>query len=277
MSRKPFFLSNWPLWLIGAFLVLWWLAPIGWRALTRDIFAGFQAPLWAAHARMSDLQSYWAMRAHSQNELIEAGRDLARMNAFKENQIQQNASLQAEVKRLEDLLRLPPHMGYRYEVARVMRRDIDTWWQQLLIRKGAEDGLAPGMGVVFEGGVVGRVREVSAHTAIVDLVSSRLFRMAANLEGDGRPFTYQGLHTLPLETPQGEVRDVPPGIPMSTGETRRIVTSGLGGVFPEGLTLGTVDVLEHGNDGLFLRGQIKLDPRLMDLQEVSVLVPIGAP
>ena len=83
------------------------------------------------------------------------------------------------------------------------------------------------------------------------------------------------MHTLPLESPEGEIRDVPIDISIPAGKPRRIVTSGLGGVFPDGLTLGTVDSLEPGNDGLFLRGQVKIDPRLLDLQEVSVLVPIA--
>ncbi len=276
MQFKSKWQSSWPIWAIAVFLVLWWLAPVGFRAAAKNIFSGFQAPLWETHSRLRDLQSYWAMRTHSTNELIETGRDLARLNAFKENQLQQNASLRGEIARLEQLLHLPAQPGYRYEVARVMRRDLDTWWQQFVIRKGRADGIAPGMGVVFAGGVVGRVREATDHTATVDLISSRSFRMAANLEGDRRPFTYQGLHTLPLEVPEGEIRDVPTDFPLASSQPRRVVTSGLGDVFPDGLTLGTIETLERGNDGLFLRGQVKVDPRLLDLQEVSVLVPIAA-
>ena len=190
MARKTSFFSNWPVWAIVGLLIGWWLLPVAWRIGVRDIFAGFQAPLWEIHSRLRDLQSYWAMRTHSANDLIEAGRDLARINAFKEVQVQQNASLRQEIARLEQLLHMPAIPGYRYEVARVMRRDIDTWWQHFTIRKGRADGIAPGMGVVFAGGVVGRVKEADQNSAVVELISSRLFRMVANFEGDRRPFTY---------------------------------------------------------------------------------------
>ncbi len=278
MARKPAPLSTWPFWALLAFLVAWWVLPLGWRTAARSLFSTFQAPLWQAYSRLQDLQAYWALRTHSKNTLIEAGRDLARMNAFKENQLQQNESLRKEILRLEELLQLPPHEGFRYEVARVMRRDLNTWWQQLVIRKGEIDGLKPGQGVIFSGGVVGRVREVRAHNATVDLISSPRFRMAANFEGDTRPFAYRGVRNLPLMRPTGEISDVPPGIAMHSQDPRRIVTSGLGGVFPEGLSLGTLTKpLERGADGLFLRGEIELDERLLNLEEVTVLVPLENP
>jgi rod shape-determining protein MreC len=54
---------------------------------------------------------------------------------------------------------------------------------------------------------------------------------------------------------------------------KRLVTSGLGGVFPPGLSLGVVNKVEPSTDGLFKSGEVQLDPRLSTLVEVTVLVP----
>ena len=85
------------------------------------------------------------------------------------------------MNRLEDLLRLPSFPEYRTEVARIVRRDFNTWWQRLEIRKGRNHGIPEGAPVVFSGGIVGRVTEVHATTAVVDLVSSPTLRIAATV------------------------------------------------------------------------------------------------
>ena len=51
--------------------------------------------------------------------------------------------------------------------------------------------------------------------------------------------------------------------------------SGYGGVFPPGLTLGTVIRAELGSDGLHKSGEVRLDERLGSLNEVTVLVPLN--
>jgi rod shape-determining protein MreC len=46
-------------------------------------------------------------------------------------------------------------------------------------------------------------------------------------------------------------------------------------VFPAGLTIGYVSRLEASTDGLFQSGEVSLDPRLSELTEVTVLVPLS--
>jgi len=66
---------------------------------------------------------------------------------------------------------------------------------------------------------------------------------------------------------------VPPDIANNPSNPRRLVTSGLG-EFPPGLTIGYVTRLETSADGLFQNGEVSLDPRLSELTEVTVLVPL---
>jgi rod shape-determining protein MreC len=260
---------------LGVVLLAWLLLPFALKAFTRVTFFELQAPFAAAQSYVQDLQEFWALRTRPKNEIIEAGRDLARLNASYEVRLQENEQLKAEILRLENLLKLPPMPAYRLEPARVARRDFSGWWQRMIIRKGSNYGITVGAPVVFSGGVVGRVVEVHAYTSVVDLVTSPTFRVAASAEGDNRPTSYQGGINDTFAAPRGTVEFVPLDIFATAAQPKRLVTSGLGGVFPSGLTIGEITLLEPSTDGLFKTGEVRLDERLGSLTEVTVLVPLN--
>lgn len=260
---------------LGIVLLAWLLLPLAVKSFTRVTFFELQAPFAAAQSYVQDLQEFWALRLRPKNEIIEAGRDLARLNAAYELRLQENEQLRSEILRLENLLRLPPFPAHRSEPARVAKRDFNGWWQRLVIRKGSNHGITVGAPVVFVGGVVGRVVEVYSYTAVVDLITSPTFRVAASVEGGNRPISYQGGLNNSFRTPRGTVEFVPVDIYATRGQPKRLVTSGLGGVFPPGLTIGEITVLEPSTDGLFKSGEVRLDDRLSALTEVTVLVPIN--
>ena len=89
-----------------------WLAvPVVVKTLARASFFELTAPIAATASHIRDLQEYWSLRSHTNRELIEAGRDLARVNASYELTTQQNSELQSEIGRLEADLRLPRSQG----------------------------------------------------------------------------------------------------------------------------------------------------------------------
>lgn len=259
---------------LGAVLLAWILLPLVVKSFTRVTFFELQAPFAAAQSYVQDLQEFWALRLRPKNEIIEAGRDLARLNAAYELRLQENEHLRAELLRLENLLKLPPLPAYRPEPARVAKRDFSGWWQRMVVRKGSRHGIVVGSPVVFVGGVVGRVVEVYAYTCVVDLISSPTFRVAATVEGDTRPISYQGGLNDSFRGPRGTVEYVPVDIFATAPQPKRLVTSALGGVFPPGMTIGDITRLEASTDGLFKTGEVRLDERLSALTEVTILVPI---
>jgi len=256
-------------------LAAWLVVPVAVKRFLRASFFELQAPVEVVASHVRDLQDFWSLKARSNNELIEAGRDLARLNAAYEIRLQKDASLRDEIDRLNGLLKLPAPDGYRAEPTRVVRRDFSGWWQQLIIRKGRDYGIIEGSPVIYVGGVVGRVREVHAYTSVVDLISSPGVRIAASLEGDTRPISYQGGLNPTLAPARGTVEYVPVDIFVTPAAPRRLVTSGLGGVFPANLTIGYITRVEPSTDGLFKSGDVQLEPALSALTEVTVLIPQG--
>jgi rod shape-determining protein MreC len=266
-----------PLVALGLFLVAWWIVPTlskSFLPFLRVSFTEFQAPAWIVTSYLDDLEEFWARRSHSKIELIEAGQTLARQKAFYQLLDQRNNTLETEVMRLETILNMPSRREFRYEVARVIRRDLSAWWQQIVIRKGDDYGITEGAAVIFAGGVVGRVIEVNAFTSRVELITSPNFRMAASFEGDDRPVVFQGVPQSGFGAPTGAVRDAPQDLVANTHEPLQLISTRLGGTFPPGLIIGKVGWLEPGSSGIFQAGEVQLDERLLSLHEVSVLIPL---
>lgn len=258
---------------LGLVAAAWLVLPVAIKTFARASFFELSAPVTIAASYARGVQQYWALRLHSNSELIEAGADLARLNASYEFALQQNTEMRTEIARLEELLRLPAFANYRLEHARVARRDFSGWWQTIVIRKGRNYGIPIGAPVIFTGGVVGRVTEVHLTTAVVELISSEGVRLAGVVEGDTRLISFQGGLNPTFGPPTGVIEFVPLGLIANASAPLRLVTSGLGGVFPPGLALGTVAHLVRSPDGLFQTGEVQLDERLGSLVEVTVLVP----
>jgi rod shape-determining protein MreC len=259
---------------LGLVILIWLLVPAVAKRWAKVSFYELQAPVEVSASYLRELQDYWAWRTRSKTDIYHAYQDLAGVAAQYAYAAEENATLRREVGKLEDLLRLPTFANYRTEPARVVTRDMNAWWQRLTIRKGANYGITVGAPVIFAGGVVGRVAEVHASTAEVDMISSNRLRLAASFDGDDRPVSFQGGINPPLSRPEATVEFVPLDIFAEPADPKALVTSGLGGVFPRGLRLGTVILLEPSPDGLFKSGRVNLDPRLNRLTEVAVLIPI---
>ena len=273
MSSRRFDQAR-PFFTLGLVLLAWLIVPTAVKRFARLSFYELQAPVDIAASYARDLQDFWSQKTRSKNEVIEAARDLARLNASYELRLGEDARLRAEIARLEELLRLPSFGEFRSEPARVARRDFGVWWQRLVIRKGSNHGLRVGSPVIYVGGLVGRVSEVHATTAVVELISSPGLRLAAVFDGDDRPVSFQGGVNPPLKPAEALLEFVPLDVFATPSAPRRLVTSGLGGVYPPGLFLGEVWQLEPSTDGLFKTGSVRLDPRLSRLTEVTVLVPL---
>jgi rod shape-determining protein MreC len=272
-SRKRFDQAR-PFATLGIALAVWLVVPAGLRGFLRASFFEFQAPLEFTASHIRDLQSYWGLRLHSEDELIEAGRDQGRLIANYEALAQSNTQLRAELSRWEAELRIPARPGFRPEAARVASRVQSGWWQQIVIRKGRNYGLLVNSPVIFSGGLVGIVREVRAYESVVELISNPSFRLAGSVEGDHRPITYVGGTNAAFAQPRGRIESVPLDIYASDTTPKQLVTSGLGGTYPPGLTIGRIIRIEPTHDGVYSEGEVQLDPRLNALSEVTVLVPL---
>lgn len=264
-----------PLVIMAAIIALWWVLPGAFRRVARESFYELQAPLTVTESRLKDLRRYWELSSRSKDELIEAGRDLARANADMAVRLAQVEALATENRRLEEALGLPSRPEIRQIVARVAHRDINRWWSRITLAKGRVHGVREGQPVINGGGVVGRVIEAHAHTCEVELITDPAFRISAIVEGNELPVVYRGASTIPFEPPRGHASQIPADFKNETGRLPHLVTSGIGGVFLGGLYIGTLEKEpEVTPDGLFREASVRVRPDLIDIHEATILAPL---
>jgi len=262
---------------LAVFVAAWILLPSAVRRFSREAFVEFQAPALHLVGKSRDLATFWEKKSRSTEELLAAGRDLARINAALELKLKGMEDMRRENTRLREVTRYNVPAEYLAVVARVASRDSSSWWQRIVIRKGRNDGIRPGAPVVFADTVVGRVTAVHLTTSEVDLVTSPGFRCTAYLEGDeqNRIVLINGVAADSLGSAKARVSVIPYDYLLPAGSPARITTTGMGGVFPSGLTLGYLDGGAYATQvGNFKESLLVPSRDLYNLQEVSVLVPI---
>ena len=262
-----------PILALFAFLILWWMLPNSIKYFLKNSFEEFQAPLWIATDKLENFSKELFLNNLSKKQLIENIIQLKRKNAYYNQLVESHSIQKEEITRLENIFNLKTNDSFHYEIARVIKRDIGSWWQKILINKGTINGLKPGDAVIFKDGVVGRILETNYYTSLVDLISSQTFRVSASFKGDNRPLVYQGFGVNYLGQPHGSIMNAPQDIVTSTHAPLTLITTGLGGTFPAGIKLGYVPWLEPDNTGLFQAGEVQLEKSLLSIKEVVVLIP----
>ncbi|MEE1675410.1 rod shape-determining protein MreC [Agarivorans aestuarii] len=148
-------------------------------------------------------------------------------------------SLAKENTRLRALLGSPVRNDSRKLVAEIMAVDSDPFSHQVVIDKGKLDGVFEGQPVINDIGVIGQVLHVGTTTSRVLLITDA---------SHGIPVRIARNDIRAVATGTGELNRLQlPHIPRSTdiGEGDVLVTSGLGGVFPEGYPVAVVNRFDY--------------------------------
>ena len=150
--------------------------------------------------------------------------------------------------------------------AEVIGESADNFHHVLVINKGSLAGIRRNFPVVLREGVVGRIQSVTATQALVELITDRRHRFPAlvqrtreravvggNEEGlrltaPDRGMVYGTGRELQLNRVR-MLADVQPG--------DRVVTSGLSGIFPKGLLVGTITNVYRERHDLFQSADIE--------------------
>ena len=144
---------------------------------------------------------------------------------------------QKTAERLEGLVGLQSTYNLKSTAARIVGASGDAWTSTVTIDKGSADGLTINMPVTSSAGVIGQIIEVSAKTSTVRLIGDENSGVSAMVQDTRAQGMLQG-------QPDGTLRldYVSADSDVKVGDI--IVTSGIGGVFPKGLPLGTVSSVE---------------------------------
>lgn len=162
---------------------------------------------------------------------------------FRENERlrRENAALRAEndwlheayrqLPRLEDMSRFQRSVSLRLKPARVIAQDPGRFQSAWVIDLGTVDSAAVNMPVLTSRGVVGKIVKVYRNHSLVQLMSDHAFKVSVQSSRS------RARGILESDGPERLVARFPAGSDVARGDS--LVTTGLGGVFPKGLRLGT--------------------------------------
>jgi rod shape-determining protein MreC len=147
-----------------------------------------------------------------------------------QNELQELKQQNQQLKQLNNYSTSVPNKGI---LAPVVLRSADNWWQQIVIGRGSDDGIAIDHIVVGTGGVVGRVIGVSPHTSRVLLVSDPSNRMGVLISRTRNLGILQGTRTNQAVL---QFFDKRPSV--TKGDI--VSTSAVSQLFPTGLSVGRI-------------------------------------
>lgn len=143
--------------------------------------------------------------------------------------------LQAENRSLRSLLNVRLDPSLSYVTARVVGDSAGPYAQTLLVGAGMADGIRKGDAVLAGEGLVGRVMEADVSSATVLLITDVNSRIPVRVEGSNLQAILSGTNGRDLSLDR-----LPEGVQVAEGA--RLMTSGIGGVFPPDLPVGRVSV-----------------------------------
>lgn len=197
------------------------IAPIQYAAdLPRSMFDGF-------YERFQSHKTLLVANQQLKHEVLTLKSDLILLKQYEE-----------ENERLRKLLGSSFVRDERKMVTEVMAVDTSPYSHQVVIDKGHIDGVYEGQPVINENGIVGQVTFVAAHNSrVLLLIDSNSAIPVQNIRNDIRVIASGNGQMDKIQ-----LDHIPSSIDVKVGDL--LVSSGLGGVYPEGYPVGKVSKVD---------------------------------
>ena len=155
---------------------------------------------------------------------------------------------------------------YEYIVAKVINNSVNRSNNYITINRGSRQGIAKGMGVICNLGIVGKVVYVSDHFAVIQSLLHKDSQFSAMLSKEKEIGYIEW--TDDLDPRKGLLKDVSNNASPKLGEL--VVTSGYS-LFPEGIPIGRISSLHTKGGGFSLNMEVTLAVDFSKLQYVDVV------
>ncbi|UOQ46249.1 rod shape-determining protein MreC [Halobacillus salinarum] len=206
------------------------------------------------------------LHVYEQNKVLKA-----RLAEYK-GSIQENQALKKENEELRATMDKSKALSdYSPIQASVIARSSDRWFEQMTINKGEENGVKKDMAVMTSEGMVGKIKSAGAFHSTVQLLSGfdRSNKISAWVEKKKGNRVFGLIEGYDDESGRLILNGIKLDEELKKGDA--VVSSGMGGVFPENLRIGKVDEVVNDQFGLTKTAYIKTYADLFDINQVIVV------
>lgn len=178
------------------------------------------------------------------DNLKQENQDLQQKNNEYEEKLRELESIKAENETLKQYLNLTQrYSDYKTVPADVINRDISNYSKTLVINVGTKDGIKENMTVIAAEGLVGYVISVTENTAKVQTIIDSSSSTSCLLSTSRDSIVCKGVLN---DKKNIKAMYIATDATVAQGDT--IETSGLGGIYPKGIYVGTISKIENSTD-----------------------------
>ncbi|HET7628316.1 MAG TPA: rod shape-determining protein MreC [Bacillales bacterium] len=235
----------------------------------RDTVGWFQSVLYKpAHFAAGFFENVEDMaHVYEQNKVLKS--HLSRFGEMSQELMrlrQRNEQLEKMLEKTKDA----DLADYTVIQANIIARSPDEWNKQIIINKGSQDGVKVNNAVITNDGLIGKIDSVNPFSSTVQLISdlNRTNLISAVVRGKENNI-YGMVAGYNVKKEALLYKFIPHDAEIKKGQT--VTTSGLGGVFPSGLIIGTVQEVTPDPQGLTKIAYLKPAADLYDIYDVMVV------
>ncbi|KSU63862.1 rod shape-determining protein MreC [[Bacillus] enclensis] len=208
---------------------------------------------------VKDLQN-----TYTENEKLKSRLDeLVKLETQVRDLKQDNEELRDVLKKKEDL------RSYDTIQATVIARNPDHWQELITIDKGEVNGIKSDMAVISAAGLIGKVKSVNEFSSTVELISTNNTKNRISTVIQGKQDINGWIEGYDSDKKEILVKRIPNDLKVEKGS--KVITSGLGGVFPKGLVVGEVKEVKPDQYGLTQTAYVKPAADFYHLEHVMVI------
>lgn len=170
------------------------------------------------------------------NNLKEENKELREKNSSLEQSLRELESLKAENETLKEAMNLTEKYGeYKTVSGYVINKDITNYSSVIVINIGAKDGVAANMTVIADQGLVGHVISVTDSTAKVQTIIDPASSVSCTISTSKDSIITKGILNQ-----KSSIKATYIPTEANLVQNDSIETSGLGGIYPKGIHVGTI-------------------------------------
>jgi rod shape-determining protein MreC len=213
----------------------------------RDALSVLVYPIQLSVEFPGSISDWFSESLATRRKLQEEIDSLRTQHLMQKAQMQKLAALEVENIRLRELLDSSFEVGEKVLIAELMSVNLDPYKHQVVINRGELHDVYPGQPLVDADGVMGQIVHAGPYSSTAILITDTSHAIPVQVNRNGLRSIALGSGAINrLELPY-----IPNSADIQPGDL--LTTSGLGGRFPPGYPVATVETVDHDPGNAFAR------------------------